>query len=116
MLSASKLADLDKCSWIYYCKYILKIPDEANDGSRRGNCVHNLCECLLNKRHIKLYNQIVQAGTITKAPAAEKFIRKQDILGKLCKPNHHDPRGKWAWLTSYPRYAGSTGYGDSGDH
>lgn len=83
ILSASKLADLDKCSWIAYSKTILKVPDEANSGSKRGNCVHALLECLLDKRHYALYKEIVKNKTIKKSPSAVRFILKQMKKEKL---------------------------------
>ena len=32
-LSASRIKTAQSCSWLYYCKYKLKLPDKGNDGS-----------------------------------------------------------------------------------
>jgi hypothetical protein len=77
VLSASKLADLEICTWIYYSKHVLKVPDVANDGSRRGNCCHALLECLLNKRHKAVFDKIITDKTFLNSPSVVRFIRKQ---------------------------------------
>lgn len=59
-LSASRIKTLQECSWKYYCKYILKLPDQTNDGALRGTCVHSIFECLGNPRHKHIYNQIIE--------------------------------------------------------
>ena len=48
-LSASRLKTLDTCSWVYYCNYVLKMPQSSNDGANRGSVAHNVLECLLRK-------------------------------------------------------------------
>lgn len=50
-LSPSRIKTLLSCSWIYYCKYILKTPDTSNSGAARGSTVHPVLESLLNKKH-----------------------------------------------------------------
>ena len=54
-LSASKIKTLDTCSWLFYSKYFLKIPDTTNDGASRGTIVHLIFELLLNPKHKKKY-------------------------------------------------------------
>lgn len=46
-LSASRLKTAFSCSWLYYAKYILKVPDESNSGAARGSVSHNVLETLL---------------------------------------------------------------------
>lgn len=77
VLSASRLKTLESCSWLYYCKYVLKLPEESNDGARRGSVVHNLFECLLNPRHRKHYDALLTKGTIHGLPVIERFIKWQ---------------------------------------
>ena len=54
-LSASKIKTLDSCSWLFYSKYHLKVPDTTNDGACRGTIVHLIFELLLKPKHKKKY-------------------------------------------------------------
>lgn len=45
-LSASKISTLKSCTWIYWCKYHLKMPDLPNDGRDRGSVTHDTLEIL----------------------------------------------------------------------
>lgn len=74
-LSASRIKTLDSCSWLYYCNYHLKLPQIQNDGARKGDICHRIFELLLNKKHIKIYKNIIKSGTVTSSPAIEKLIR-----------------------------------------
>ena len=48
-LSASRIKTLQTCSWQYWCKYHLKLPDKSNHGSLRGTICHAIFENLGNK-------------------------------------------------------------------
>ena len=37
---------MTSCSWLYWCKYHLKLPDKTNDGALKGSIVHLVLECL----------------------------------------------------------------------
>ena len=63
-LSASRLKTAQTCSWIYWCKYKLGLPDRSNDGASRGSICHLVFECLGNPRHQKHYDSIVSSGTL----------------------------------------------------
>ena len=54
-LSASKIKTLDTCSWLFFSKYHLKVPDTTNDGASRGTIVHLIFELLLKPKHKKKY-------------------------------------------------------------
>ena len=54
-LSASKIKTLDTCSWLFFSKYHLKVPDTTNDGACRGTIVHLIFELLLKPKHKKKY-------------------------------------------------------------
>ncbi len=54
-LSASKIKTLDSCSWLFFSKYHLKVPDTTNDGASRGTIVHLIFELMLKPRHKKKY-------------------------------------------------------------
>jgi hypothetical protein len=58
-LSASRIKTLLSCSWIYWCRYILKLPSKGNDGANRGNTVHPILECLLRKDRKDYVNKIL---------------------------------------------------------
>ena len=75
-LSASRMGTFDKCSWQYWCKYILKLPDSTNDGAIRGSICHLILELLLKPRHKKYYDIILETQDITFAPAVDKTVIK----------------------------------------
>ena len=52
-LSASRIKTLQSCSWMYYAKYIIGIPDKGNDGSSRGTVCHLIFEVLGDPRRKK---------------------------------------------------------------
>jgi hypothetical protein len=76
-LSASKIKTIDGCSWLYYSKYILKLPDTPNSGASRGTICHLIFELLLNKRHKKYFKDLCsgKAGVI-KNPPIHRLILK----------------------------------------
>lgn len=76
-LSASKIKTVEGCSWLYYCKYILRQPDIPNSGASRGTICHLIFELLLTDRHKKYFNDLCsgKAGVI-KNPAIHKLILK----------------------------------------
>lgn len=76
-ISASKLETFNNCSWLYYCKYILKIPEESNDGARRGNVCHLILECLLNPRHRKYYAQLLETNSLESCKAIYRLACKE---------------------------------------
>jgi hypothetical protein len=71
-LSASRIKTAQQCSWTYWCKYKLKLPESGNDGSSRGTICHNIFE-LLGDKHKREFNKIIKDGTIwnTKIVAAQ---------------------------------------------
>jgi len=81
-LRSSALKSLETCSWLYYCNYILKLPQKDNRGALMGNVCHSFFECLLNPRRKKTFTAIVKAGTICAKPSTERLVRK------LIRNNH----------------------------
>lgn len=63
-LSASRLKTRETCSWQYWCKYHLRLPDGSNDGARRGTVVHAVCEALLNPKHRDKYDEIIAKHSV----------------------------------------------------
>ena len=74
-LSASRIKTLQNCSWQYFCNYLLRFPQTDNEGSLRGNCVHQVFECLGNPRHKHLYDKAIKEGCF-KVPAIKKMVMK----------------------------------------
>jgi hypothetical protein len=70
------------------------VPSASNDGARRGHCVHALFECLLNPRHKKHYQSIIEKKTIRGLPVVERFIRshmkREKILTKNDNKGNHN--------------------------
>ena len=73
-LSASRLKTAQTCSWIYWCKYKLHLPDRSNDGASRGSICHLVFECLGNPRHKSHYKKIIKSGTVKGSDAVWKMI------------------------------------------
>ena len=75
-LSASRIKTAQSCSWLYHCKYLLKLPDKSNDGARVGSVCHLIFECLGKKRHKKHYDLIVKNKDIFASEAVERLVMK----------------------------------------
>lgn len=82
-LSASRIKTLQTCTWQYWCKYHLKLPDRSNDGSLRGTICHAIFENLGNPRHKHHYDKIIKAQDIFISPPikrmVEAYARKHNI-------------------------------------
>ena len=75
-LSASRMKTIQLCSWQYFVKYILKVPDTSNDGSRRGSVCHGVLEHLVKPKHFDKYQKVIKAGSIEGCPVVERYVRK----------------------------------------
>jgi hypothetical protein len=58
-LSASRIKTAQSCSWLYWSKYHLKIPDKSNDGANRGTVAHEVFELLGDPKNKKDYDKII---------------------------------------------------------
>ena len=81
-LSYSKIKTLDTCSFLFYCRYILNLPEESNTGAKLGTVLHELVEILSNRgKYEKLVTDIKYK---TYPPSLNRLIKrklkKQDIL------------------------------------
>ena len=76
-LSASRISTVEKCSWVYWCKYINKIPDSSNAGASRGSVCHNIFEYLGKERHKKHFNNIIKKNSISGSKAVSKLVEIQ---------------------------------------
>jgi len=75
-LSASRIKTAQSCSWLYWCKYHLKLPDKSNDGARRGSICHLIFECLGEDRHKKHFNLVIKKRDIFASKSIERLVRK----------------------------------------
>jgi hypothetical protein len=89
-LSASRIETFLMCSWLYYAKYTLKIPDKSNDGARRGTITHLILEVLLNPRHRKHYDDIMAARSCKGSNAVWRLIVKKAMKEGICDDQNVD--------------------------
>jgi RecB family exonuclease len=75
-LSASKIKSLQTCSWKFYCEYFLKLPKSKNAGASRGTVAHLIFELLLNPRHKKHYDKMVESGTIKASAPIYHLVKR----------------------------------------
>ena len=75
-LSASRIKVAQTCSWQYWTRYILKLPDKSNDGAKRGTICHLVFECLGNPRHKKHYNKIIKNKDIFASKSVKRLVLK----------------------------------------
>ena len=73
-LSASRIKTLQTCSWQYWCKYHLKLPDKTNHGALRGTICHAIFENLGNPRHKHHFDKIVKAQDINVSPPIKRMV------------------------------------------
>lgn len=69
------MSTLKQCSWLYYCKYILNLPNSSNDGSSRGSVTHKILECLQRKSKRSITNNCAR-GDLLERIAAYPFSVK----------------------------------------
>lgn len=82
-LSASKVKVWESCSWVYNCKYNLKLPDKSNDGAIRGTVAHLILEILINFRHKKHIDLILLHNNIEGSKAVFRLVQKAAKREKL---------------------------------
>lgn len=78
-LSASKLKTHSDCSFVYYNKYVKKMPDSVGPGAKRGSVCHPVLERLLNPKRIGYVENILQHKTYTSSPPVKKYV---ELLAK----------------------------------
>ena len=73
-LSASRIKAAQECSWSYWARYHLKVPDPGNDGSKRGSICHLVFELLGNPRHRALYDEIILKDSLYECEPMRRLI------------------------------------------
>lgn len=83
-LSASRIKTLGECSFYYYARYHIKLPDKGNDGSKRGTVSHDLFELLTKKKYLPLAKQLHDSGCdISAFPVIARFLRIKCFKNEL---------------------------------
>lgn len=85
-LSASRIKALETCSWSYYCKYHLNIPEKSNSGAKRGTICHLVFELLLNPRHKNHYKKIIVNSDAFASPSIYRLIHKHAVKQQINNP------------------------------
>jgi hypothetical protein len=75
-LSASRIKTAQSCSWLYWSKYKLNLPDASNDGAKRGSICHLIFELLGEPKRKKIYDKIVKSKDVFAVASIERLIRK----------------------------------------
>lgn len=75
-LSASRIKTLQSCSWLYYCKYVLLLPDGSNDGAKRGSICHLIFEVLGDPKRKKIFSKIIKNKDVFCSPSIKRLIEK----------------------------------------
>lgn len=73
-ISASRLDTFLNCSSLYAAKYIYKLPDNGNLGSKRGSVTHDILEILHNKRHFSKVQKVLAEKTCKNIPSLWKLV------------------------------------------
>jgi|TARA_R100000084_G_scaffold108073_1_gene69769 hypothetical protein len=78
-LSASRIKTAQSCSWLYWCKYKLKLPEKSNDGARRGSICHLVFEVLGIKRRKKHFDAIIKSQDVFSVPSIKRLVIKHAV-------------------------------------
>ena len=75
-LSASRIKTFENCSWLYWCKYQLHLPEKTNEGALKGSVAHLILELLLKKKHKKHFNSITKLLDVDASEPIKRLILK----------------------------------------
>lgn len=75
-LSASTVKELEKCTWKYWCKKHICLPDKGNSGSSRGTICHAILEFLLQDRRQEYVDLILSTGDVKSVKSIDRLIDK----------------------------------------
>ena len=78
-LSASRIKTAQSCSWLYWCKYKLGLPEKSNDGARRGSICHLVFEVLGVPKRKKYFDKIIKTQDVFSIPSIKRLIFKHAI-------------------------------------
>lgn len=89
-ISPSRLKTFKSCSWLYYCKYILKLPDKTNSGALKGTCCHNIFEFLLERKDVFDELKKKKQKSLSNSPLIERYVRKYCLKYDLSEEDYDD--------------------------
>jgi ATP-dependent helicase/DNAse subunit B len=89
-ISASRIKTLQTCSWLFWLKYHVKVPDTPNDGSIRGTVCHLILELLLKIKHKKHFTKIISGKAISDSPAINRLVIKSLNSRKAFTQENYD--------------------------
>ena len=75
-ISASRMKTLETCTWLYWGKYHLHLPDKTNDGAIRGSICHLIFELLLIDKHKHHYTEIIHENDLEASPSIIRLVNK----------------------------------------
>ena len=75
-LSASRIKTAQSCSWLYWCKYKLNLPDASHDGAKRGSICHLIFELLGEPKRKSIYKKIIHSNDVFAVPSIKRLIYK----------------------------------------
>lgn len=75
-LSASRIKTVQSCSWLYWAKYKLALPDASNDGAKRGSICHLIFELLGEKNRKSIYQSLLKKKDVFSHKGIKRLILK----------------------------------------
>lgn len=73
-LSASRIKTAQNCSWTYFCKYVLKLPESTNEGASKGWICHLIFELLGEDKHVFHLKKALKEGSIYASNALKRLV------------------------------------------
>ena len=88
-LSASRIKTAQQCSWLYWAKYVLKLPDKSNDGASKGWICHLVFEVLGVERRAEHFKRIIESQSIWSVESIKKMVVRtnQNLCTRVNKVN-----------------------------
>ena len=87
-LSASRIKTLEKCSWSYWCSYVLKLPEKSNDGANRGNVVHFTLDVLAKAKRKHYVETILKEKDVFVIPSVRKLMLRHARDHRVSDPDN----------------------------
>ena len=75
-LSASRIKTVQSCSWLYWCKYKMNLPDASNDGAKRGSICHLIFELLGEPKRKKMQVKMIKSKDIFCFESIRRLVMK----------------------------------------
>ena len=89
-ISASRMKTLETCSWLYWGKYHLNLPDKTNDGAIRGSICHLIFELLLNEKHKHHYDEVISSNDLEASPSIIRLVKKHLTKQEAMSDENYD--------------------------